>query len=238
MSLGEKEGGGGNQAKCEYEDIDADEAMGLPRDQCHIDGDCDDVPGNIYGSERVGDGNWDYQEYFRINHGCNQSSNPTCKPADWDAVTNAVSWPPTRYEIYRYELEREPESIVSPGQTIYDSSGTLVDQTEENGRTECFQGTPPPIPGYNYYPDKVRDLTLLGDRRVLTMAVANCYALEANGTSTNGKFSFKPAELVYVFLTEPVENPPNSEIYSEILGALDEGAQDSLTRDVIQLYRR
>ena len=73
---------------------------------------------------------------------------------------------------------------------------------------------------------------------MLPVAVANCNALEANGTSTNGKFSFKPAELVFVFLTELVDNPPNSEIYAEVLGGLDEGAQDALTRDVIQLYRR
>ncbi len=229
---------GGNAARCEYSDLPATQAMGLPRDQCHMDDNCDVVPGNINGNTRVGDGNWEYQEYFRINHGCDQSANPTCKPADWDAVTNAADWPPTRYEIYRYELEREPETIVMPAQTIYDSAGNPNGTTAENGHAQCFQGTPPEIPGYSYYPDKVRDLTLLGDRRVLPIAVADCYALEANGISTNGKFSFKPAELVYVFLTELVENPPNSEIYAEILGPLDEGAQDALTRDVIQLYRR
>ncbi len=72
----------------------------------------------------------------------------------------------------------------------------------------------------------------------MPVAVANCNALEANGTSTNGKFSFKPSELVYAFLTEPMEKPPNSEIYSEVLGPLDEGAQDALTRYAVQLYRR
>ncbi len=241
---------GGNAARCEYSDLPATQAMGLPRDKCHlavaVEDKCDVVTGNINGNKHIGDGNWKYQEYFRINHRCNLSAkdafgfpkvNP-CKPADWDAVTGAADWPPTRYEIYRYELEREPEAIVMPAQTIYDSAGNPNGTTAENGHAQCFQGTPPEIPGYSYYPDKVRDLTLLGDRRVLTVAVANCYALEANGNRTNGKFSFKPAELVYVFLTELVENPPNSEIYAEILGPLDEGAQDALTRDVIQLYRR
>ncbi len=212
----------------------------MPRDQCYLpeNENCDEVPGNINGNERIGDGNWDYTEYFRINHGCKQNNNPTCKPADWDAITLAASWPPTRFETYRYELERTPDAVVMPDQTIYDSGGKPVDKTEENGHTECYQGTPPPIPGYNYYPGQNRDKALLNDRRVLTMAVANCNALEANGTRTNGKFSFKPAELVFVFLTELVDNPPNSKIYAEILGALDEGAQDALMRDVIQLYRR
>jgi hypothetical protein len=227
---------GGNSARCEYGDLPAAQAMGLPRDQCHIFGPCADPL--FFGNPRVGDGNWDYKEYFRINHGCDQSANSTCKPADWDVVTSAASWPPKRFEVYRYELERTPDAVVSPGQTIYASTDNPAATTAENGHAECFQGTPPPVPGYNYYPDKVRDLTLLADRRIMPVAVANCYALEANGISTNGKFSFQPAELVYVFLTEPMRNPSDSEIYVEILGALDKGAQDVLARDVVQLYRR
>ncbi len=35
-----------------------------------------------------------------------------------------------------------------------------------------------------------------------------------------------------------MNNPRDSEIYAEILGTLDEGAMDSLVRDVVQLYRR
>ncbi len=214
--------------------------MGLPRDQCHLpeNDNCDVVPGNINGNERVGDGNWDYTESFRINHGCNQSTNPTCKPADWDAITNAVSWPPTRYEFYRYELEREPEAIVTPGQTIYDSGGTPNGTTAENGHAQCFQGTPPEIPGYNYYPDTVRDLALLGDRRVMPIIVANCYALENNGYKVTGKFSFKPYEIAFVFLTEPMKKPSDSEIYAEILGNVADDAKASLVRDIVQLYRR
>jgi hypothetical protein len=73
---------------------------------------------------------------------------------------------------------------------------------------------------------------------VLPLAIANCNALEAAGISTSGKFSFRPPEFVYVFLSEPMKNPSDSEIYAEILGALDEGAVDSLSRDIIQLYRR
>ena len=223
----------GSGAKCEYTAIDATEGMGLPRDQCHIDDNCS-YPGN----DRVGDGNWDYLDYFRINQGCNQHTDPTCKPVDWAALTGNASWPPTRYEVYRYELERTPDSIVEPAQTIYDAGGTAVAITVENGQTQCFQGTPPPIPGYNYFPAKVRDLQLLGDRRILPIAIANCNALEAAGVSTSGKFSFRPPEFVYVFLTEPMKNPSDSEIYGEILGSLDEGAVDSLSRDIVQLYRR
>ncbi len=223
----------GANASCEYSAIDPTEGLGLPRDQCHIDNNCS-YPGN----DRIGDANWDHLDYFRVNHGCNQNTDPTCKPADWDALTGNASWPPTRYEVYRYELEQTPDVIVEPAQTIYDAGGTAVATTVENGQTQCFQGTPPPIPGYNYFPAKVRDLTLLGDRRVLPLAIANCNALEAAGVGTSGKFSFRPPEFVYVFLTEPMKNPSDSEMYAEILGRLDEGAMDDLARDIIQLYRR
>ena len=225
----------GNSTRCEYDPLPATQAMGLPRDQCHIDENCNES--GFFGNPRIGDANWDYREYFRINHGCDLSSNASCKPSDWGALTQGA-WPPTRYEVYRYELESVPDAIVMPAQTIYDSGGSPAATTAENGRAQCFQGTPPPIPGYNYYPAKVRDLTLLGDRRIMALAVANCNALVANGVSTSGSFSFEPAEFVFVFLTEPMKNPSDSEIYVEILGALDDGAQDSLMRDIVQLYRR
>jgi hypothetical protein len=228
----------GNSATCEYSDLVATEATNLPRDQCHIAGNCATVPGNVNGNERIGDGIWDYIEYFRINHGCNQNTNPTCKPAGWDALTGGAPWPPSRYETYRYEIEQSPNEIVDPGQTIYDATGNAVATSSEDGQTECFQGAAPAIPGYNYFPTMARDLTLLGDRRVLPIIITNCNALEANGISTSGKFSFAVTEVGFVFLTEPMQMPPAAEIYAEILGTLDADTQDQVVRDIIQLYRR
>ncbi len=228
----------GSQTSCEYGDLASTEATRMPRDQCHLDGNCGTVAGNINGNERIGDAKWDYREYFRINHGCKQNTNPSCKPSDWDSVSGSTPWPPTRYETYRYELESTPESVVTPSKTIYDAGGKPVAKTAENGRAQCFQGTSPAIPGYDYFPVKQRDLTLLQDRRIMPVAIANCNALEANGIGTNGKFTFKIPEYVYVFLTEPMKNPSDSEIYAEILGTLDEGAMENLVRDVVQLYRR
>ncbi len=233
----------GKAAKCEYSDIDADEAMGLPRDQCHIDDDCE-VNGAVPGNSRVGDGTWDYKEYFRINHRCDPSKSTggqICKPADWDGITGFAKWPPTRFEVYRYELEKPVlgGQIVMPGQDIYDDSGTMTSyKTQENGHSQCFQGTPPDIPGYNYYPAKVRDEKLLGDRRVLPVAVLNCNALEASGFDTGGKFTYASDELAYVFLTEPMANPSNTRLYGEVLASLGKGTVDSLTRVMLQLYRR
>ncbi len=128
--------------------------------------------------------------------------------------------------------------MVTPSKTVYDASGTAVGVTAENGHAQCFQATPPDIPGYNYYPSQVRDLELLGDRRVLPIAIANCNALVANGTKTSGKFAFQIPEMIFIFLTEPMKNPSDSEIYVEVLGELDAGAIRDLAHDVVQIYRR
>ncbi|MCH8098177.1 MAG: Tad domain-containing protein [Proteobacteria bacterium] len=216
-------------------------ATGFPRDQC-INADNCATDGAVAGNQRIGDGNWDYINYYRINHGCDPFANPTCKPADWDGVTGAAGWPPTRYETYRYEIERTPEAIVMPSliQNIYHpTDGNLITKTKEYGKDQCFQGpTPPVIPDYNYFPDAVRDLTLLKDRRIMPIAIANCNALESLGNKVSGKFTFKIPQFVYVFITEPMKTPSTSEIHAEILGELDEGAMRDLSHDLVQIYRR
>jgi hypothetical protein len=193
----------------------------------------------------VGNGIWDYQTYFRINQACDPAldscvgSAGNWKPSDWDAVTGGAGWPPTRYDTYRYELERNPETIVTIGKQIYDDAGNPVQTTAENGHQQCFQGNAPTYPTYSYFPDQLRDLRLLKDRRVMTIAIANCNAIEADPeNSTKGKFSFEIPEFVYVFLPEVMDVPGQSDIYAEILGTLDEGAVEALVRDVVQIYRR
>ena len=215
-------------------------AMGFPRDQCINAENCDIAPGNINGNQRIGDGIWDYINYFRINHSCDPFTNPTCEPADWAGVTGA-GWPPTRYETYRYEIEQgTPDAIVKIGQDIYHpTNGNKITKTKEKGRDECFQGpTPPVIPGYNYFPAAIRDLTLLNDRRIMPLAIANCNAMESLGLKVSGKFQFKIPQFLYVFITEPMKTPSTSEIHAEILGELEAGAVKDLSHDIVQIYRR
>ena len=226
-----------NTADNFVKDYTEETAMGFPRDQCINADNCATAPNNVNGNRRIGDGIWDYINYFRINHGCNPLNNASCKPADWDGVTGA-GWPPTRYETYRYEIERAPDAIVMPNQTIYDASGNAITQTAENGHDQCFKGTPPVIPDYNYFPAAVRDLTLLNDRRIMPIAVANCEAMESLGLKVSGKFKFKIPQFLYVFITEPMKTPSTSEIHAEILGELEAGAIKDLVHDIVQIYRR
>ena len=239
---GKPKGTGGNKATCKYDVIEpvGQTAKEFPRDKCFIDNNCNFGPN---GSDRVGDGDWDYKEYMRINHGCKQNTNPKCRPAGWDVTTKTI-WPPdlfpprnpTRYEIYRYELERTPiDAVVRPDQAIFKPDGTDSGfTTKENGRQQCFQPKPPTYPIYEYFPGQVRDLRLLKDRRVMSIAIANCNAIG----DTSGKFSFQIPEFIYVFLPEVMDEPSQSHIYAEILGTLDEGAIEALVRDVVQIYRR
>jgi Flp pilus assembly protein TadG len=65
-------------------------AMGHPRDICHAisnDGDC---AGGV-----VGDGNWDRDTYFRVNHGFATTT-------AWQAAVGLAS--PTRYQTYEWEI--------------------------------------------------------------------------------------------------------------------------------------
>src|SRR3546814_7046640 len=64
--------------------------MGHPRDVCHAVSDGGDCPDGV-----VGDGSWDRDTYFRVNHGY-------ATTAAWQAATGMTN--PTRYEVYRWEL--------------------------------------------------------------------------------------------------------------------------------------
>lgn len=200
-------------------------ASGLPRDDCFADDSC---------GGRIGNAEWDRGEYFRINHERDGSVIPS-------GLQSLVGSEPTRYEVYRYEIEYDDEgdgdghSIVLPGQPIYDSGGAQIDSTVEDGRPQCFTG-PTPTNTYSYFDDQARDLDLLADRRILPVAMANCNALGNPG----GKFSFRPPEFIFTFLTEPVTSPGGggTELYIEVLGPLDNSAVDEIIHDVVQIYRR
>ena len=151
------------------------------------------------------------------------------------------TWPPTRYETYRYELETNSIVSTSPSQDIYQADGATNDETAEDGGPQCYTGNPAPeIPGYDYFPGQERDKALLGDRRVFPIAVVNCIAREKKGLKVSGRFSFGPPPMAFVFITEPIPPPNEGKIplFVEVLGELDIATLDSLVHDVVQIYRR
>jgi hypothetical protein len=242
-------GAGGGSAKCTRVDPTGanGEAMGMGRDSCLVDADPSDCPSG----ERYGEGDWDYEEYFRVNHGCVPATpgvlDGECQPADWPL---GIAWPPTRYHVYRYEIEmnaavEDGNPIPDPGgtQTAEDGDGT-IDEDAPFGTADdsCYKGTPP-TNTYDFFADQTLDLDLLRDRRIMPIAVLNCNA----AGNPNGKFTFEPSEFVYVFFTEPMPAPNDNDpevqgadqnMYIEALGELDEGATEALAREIVQIYRR
>lgn len=190
-------------------------AMALPRDDCFAAGTC----------AWMGDGAWNRDAYFRVNH-----YDPVAGNANIPASLGAT---PTRFEVYRWEVEQN--HTVSPGASTADGATTVEEGEIISGNhptRQCYGGSFPPNIDYVY--GGVNDLDLLKDRRVMPVAVVNC---QAEGGS--GRFTLDNPDFAFLFLTEPATGNGNGiQMWIEVLGKLDGETLDSLTHDVVQLYRR
>jgi len=92
--------------------------------------------------ERIGEGNWDFNTYWEVNHGGNSP------PSDLTDV-------PSRFRVYRYEIEHGHVADVSPG--------------GESGAPACYTGGNLPAAA--------------PDRRTLHAAIINCQSLEGETQS-------------------------------------------------------
>jgi Putative Flp pilus-assembly TadE/G-like len=111
------------------------QATGLPLDRTwpYLDG-------------RMGAGKWDFSTYWQVNHSGDGRSPPTANGAP---ANNAN--PPSRYDVYRYEIDQGYVADRSPG--------------GESGAPACYGGG---------------DLSGTPDRRILHAAVVNCRSLGLN----------------------------------------------------------
>jgi Flp pilus assembly protein TadG len=206
-------------------------AMGLPRDACFLDGSC---------GGQLGDGDWDFVNYIRVNHNAPSSldingtryyfdygtaptdvgsGSTSSKKKSGTEVTETIpgtvtpSDIPTRYEVYRWEIDTD--SI--PGAKSY---GTSI--TPEEGTPVCHADGPS---------------NLVEDRRVVQAAVVNCNALDAVGFDINGRTSGVPVEsFVKVFLTEPMGSGGDAIIWGEMIEPVIFG-QDVGATDTVKIVR-
>jgi Flp pilus assembly protein TadG len=95
---------------------------------------------------RMGEGNWDFNTYWQVNHGAD--AGPSAM-ADGGLVNTDV---PSRYRVYRYEIEQGRVGDVSLG--------------GESGAPACYSGG---------------DLSAVPDRRILHAAVINCHNVGSTG---------------------------------------------------------
>src|SRR5215813_9025005 len=112
-----------------------DQVTGLPLDRTWPD----------LGS--MGEGNWDFVRYWQVNHGADGGPPPTL---DGGPASNADM--PSRYRVYRYEIEQGRVGDVSLGR--------------ESGAPACYRGG---------------DLPGTPDRRILHAAIVNCQSLQLVG---------------------------------------------------------
>jgi hypothetical protein len=92
---------------------------------------------------RMGNGSWNFATYWQVNHGANGRTPPII-----EGSSASNSDPPSRYDIYRYEIEQGYVADRSPG--------------GESGAPACYSGGVP---------------SDISDRRVLYSAIVNCQSL-------------------------------------------------------------
>ena len=183
-------------------------ALGLPRDACFATGNCPHMGG------RMGDGSWNVVDYMRVNHGSPASAEiaGVRYTFNYSAGTVSPSRPPTRYEVYRWEID----NAKIPGSTGYAAS-----RTPERGTPQCYSGgTPTDSP----------------DRRLLPVAIIDCQALNAAYDLNGGSTPPLPVRgFVKVFLTEPMGGSEDT-IWGEIVGMVEWGV-DVVARDQVEVRR-
>jgi hypothetical protein len=112
------------------------QATGLPLDQLYPDD-----------NGQMGNGEWDFDTYWQVNHGADARTPPSLNGSP---ASNSNL--PSRYAVYRYEIEQGIVGDRSPG--------------GETGAPTCYAGGP---------------LADRPDRRLLTAAVINCQSLGLPG---------------------------------------------------------
>ncbi|TIR21985.1 MAG: hypothetical protein E5X34_16050 [Mesorhizobium sp.] len=176
----------------------------FPRDNC--------ATGGCTNNNRIGNGNWDFNQYWSTNFATTINPVSVPKPLGADGVNPASNTnQPTRYSVYRYEIA---QGIVG-----HASNGGEV------GAPACSS-------------NKVSN----PDRRILYGAILNCQALAAAGLMGGGNSSPPlPVEAFgSFFITETVESGSDQTIRVELVdvtGREGQGTLDKFLRDEVQLYR-
>jgi Flp pilus assembly protein TadG len=160
---------------------------------------------------RMGNGNWDRDLYWQRVHGAKT------KPPNYSNMS--------RYEVYKHE-------IATSGMIETDTNGGTAGG--ENMNPACYNGPSGSI-------------TNEPDRRIFYGAILNCRALDqpANGGPIQGGSSPPLPALGFgqFFLTEPVGGSRNNvngadgDIWTELVGLVEPGQANSVSRDMVQLYR-
>ncbi len=238
-----------------------DFAMGYPMDACAYAGgagDCD--ADSTTNDDRMGEALWDINAYLAVNH------DMTVIDAEIAGLTGAalaIPNPPdyTRLEVYEWELgypgtygtidysnHHMPDNagaIQSPGSAPIDfpmALGTMSTQPAIPQAMEYSgpQGGDPFGDGacYTGLMGNVQGVTLDQDRRIMNVAVVDCFDTTTDYYPIRGRATGVDADgFIQFFLLTPWQvNGSVHEIYAEIVGPVQLGIETELARVFVQLY--
>jgi hypothetical protein len=196
-------GGGGGGQNCSASDMnDGENYQGFPRDQS--------VYLEMGEDRRIWNGDWDFDTYWEVNFGHAGIAPPNHPVVDEDEppVPWSTANPPTRYEVYRYEIETNIEGTTDKLMTQASVGG-------EVGPPQC--GRAP---------------TDVVDRRILHVAIVNCVE---QGPLQGRSYNVPVEAFASFFLIRPVDQLDTIDL--ELVGLVEPGADQAVVRDVVQLYR-
>ena len=185
------------------------ESLGMPRDGCfYKNNGCSFGGASMDG--RVGDGTWDFERYWTVTYG----SKP--KPNGW-----SKSNLPSRYDVYRYEIE---QGLVNDESKGLNGDPKLI----ETGTPQCFPS--------NKMPTKTDETV---DRRIFYGAILDCKRLDDLYGMSGGSAPPVPVTAFgKFFITEPIDKNDGT-IWVELTDIVEPGTSSArgIVQDVIKLFR-
>jgi hypothetical protein len=184
-----------------------------------------------------GNGQWDCQDYWTINHpgvAVPTIPNPTGLSYGGGTCGSAATTTASRYAVYRYEIAQLPSSSGNAdewsGNGLANAKGVGTSGNGESGNPYCAASQS--VSGI--------DTTTGGlDRREFIVPIINCLAQNVSGTGQNA--TVPAAAFAKFFMTQPYEAPlspgvTSSYIYGEMTGLVASGSNVTILNQV-QLYR-
>jgi Flp pilus assembly protein TadG len=160
-------------------------------------------------SEKLGNGSWDISAYWTAKHG---GTLPT-------ELAGA-----TRYQVYLYELGLPfarngketaypaPANLADyPGYQLVQPSAATIPVNAANANNPAYDGVP-----RSTNPTAHGDVTKDYSRRLIQVVQLQCTTL-----GVKGKHEYPTqANYLEIFITEHMQNPPNADLYGEVVRSL------------------
>ena len=187
--------------------------LGFPRDACFYTDSC--TYGGASMGGRIGGGDWDFEAYWKASHPGRSF------PNGW---ANTDQNRPSRYEVYRYEIDNDLVADLSVGGGGGGKKGG--GGAQESGAPQCYSG------------DKTK-LSDNPDRRTFVAAILDCVALGHEYDIKGGNSPPLPVTtFARFFLTEAVDKKEGA-FMVELVELVEPGtaAARNVIRDTVQLVR-